>query len=119
MASRSELQRALWDRRAERAARFDHPPPPMTLQTLLKQPRPVLPAPVLRSSAGSLRGSSAGSLRGLVSGLLSTYAEDAEELLDEPVPRVDEVSVLALDARGREIVLGPATKSILLRPHRL
>ena len=47
MASRSELQRALWDRRAERAARFDHPPPPMTLQTLLKQPRPVLPAPVL------------------------------------------------------------------------
>ena len=65
MGSRSELQRALWDRRAERAARFDHPPPPMTLQTLLKQPRPVLPTPVLRgSSAGSLRGGSAGSLRG-------------------------------------------------------
>ena len=85
MASRSELQRALWDRRAERAARFDHPPPPMTLQTLLKQPRPVLPAPVLRSSAGSLRGGSAGSLRGA----RPTRAAEAAAIVRATTPSLD------------------------------
>ena len=63
-------------------------------------------------------------LRSELRRLLAVYAEDQEDFADDEVPLAEEVRIFAVDARGKEVALGPrdlpgaATRVLLLRPLR-